>query len=84
MEATDVEFWRGCNLPVIIVLVHLETREAYWQSVDTGGGPSSRRTARDTIADLCVAKSGFGVWFPPLKSGESGHLNSPEHGGLLP
>ena len=40
--------------------------------------------ARDAIAELCVAKSGFGVWFPPLKTGETGHLNLlevvlPEH-----
>jgi hypothetical protein len=31
--------------------------------------------ARDAIAELCVAKSGFGVWFPPLKGGEAGHMD---------
>ena len=47
--------------------------------MDTGEDPSGRRlriektndvfdaSARDAIADLCVAKSGFGVWFPSLR-----------------
>jgi hypothetical protein len=87
MDETDVAYWKGCNLPVIVVLVHLERHQAYWKSVDTGEGPSGRRlridktndlfdaSTRDAIADLCVAKSGFGVWFPSLKTGETGHLN---------
>jgi hypothetical protein len=87
MDEKDVEYWRGCNVPVIVVLLHLGRREAFWKGVDMGQGPGSRRlridrgkdrfdeSARDSIADLCVAKSGFGVWFPPLKGGESGHLN---------
>src|ERR1700738_3633617 len=36
------------------------------------------RTARDAIAGLCVAKGGWGVWFPALKGGEPGHLNMVE------
>ena len=87
MDDTDVAYWKGCNLPVIVVLVHLEREQAYWKSVDAGEGPSGWRLridkskdifdarSRDAIADLCVAKSGFGVWFPPLKTGETGHLN---------
>lgn len=87
MGETDVTYWRGCNLPVIVVLVHLERNQAYWKSADTGEGPSGRRLlidkandifdtrARDAIAGLCVTKGGFGVWFPPLKTGEPGHLN---------
>lgn len=87
MDEADVDYWRGCNLPVIVVLVHLERRLAYWKSASSGQGPSARRLridkikdvfdvrARDAIADLSVAKSGFGVWFPPLKTGERGHLN---------
>lgn len=87
MTEEDVVYWRGCNLPVIVILVHLERGEAYWKSVDAAEGPANRRlcidknadnfdaAARDAIADLCIAKSGFGVWFPTLKTGESGHLN---------
>jgi hypothetical protein len=87
MDPQDVAYWSGCNLPVIVVLLHLGRREAFWKSVDAGEGAGSRRlridrakdkfdeTARDAIADLCVAKSGFGVWFPTLKGGEPGHMN---------
>lgn len=87
MEEADAAYWRGCNLPVIVVLVHLERNEAWWKSADTGGGARGRRlridkrkdrfdvSARDAIAGLCVSKGGFGVWFPPLKTGETGHLN---------
>ena len=87
MNEEDAAYWRGCNLPVIVVLVHLERGEAYWRSADTGTGPGGRRlsfdknhhvfdaNARDAIADICVAKGGFGVWFPALKTGENGHLN---------
>ena len=87
MDQRDVAYWEGSNLPVIVVLVHLERRVAYWRSVDKGTGPERRRlritkhtdvfddTARDAIAALCVAKGGWGVSFPPLKSGEDAHLN---------
>jgi hypothetical protein len=92
MGPEEVEYWSGCNVPVILVLVHLGRDEALWKSVDLGTGPGLRRlridrrtdrfdqTARDAIADLCVSKGGFGVWFPPLKSAESGHLNFVEVG----
>lgn len=87
MDENDVSYWQGCNLPVIVVLVHLQDQTAYWKSCDSGQGPGSRRLsidkvqdvfdsrAREAIAHLCVAKGGFGVYFPPLKTSEKGHLN---------
>ena len=87
MDETDLCYWRGSNLPVIVVLVHLERGTAYWKSVEEGIGSGGRRlridkrtdvfddTACDAIAALCVAKGGWGVSFPPFRSGESGHLN---------
>ena len=87
MDESDVAYWEGSNLPVIVVLVHLQRRVAYWKSTSEGTGPGRRRlrftkrtdvfddTARDAIAALCVAKGGWGVSFPPLKSGEDAHLN---------
>src|SRR5260370_3530539 len=87
MDAKDVEYWRGSNLPVIVVLVRLGRREAYWKSVQAGEGTGTRRlridkasdrfdeNAREAIAALCVSKGGWGVWFPTLKGGEAGHLN---------
>lgn len=87
MDAADVTYWRDCNLPVIIILVHLERKVAYWKSVETGEGLGHRRlridktqdvfdtNARDRIANLCVTKGGFGVYFPPLQKEDSGYLN---------
>jgi len=87
MRESDVRYWMGCNLPVIVVLVHLERRTAYWKSVEEGVGSGNRRiridrrkdvfdaSAREKIADICVAKASLGVWFPPLKTPEKGHLN---------
>lgn len=87
MNAEDVAYWRESNLPVIVVLVHLGRREAFWKSVDAGQGSGQRRlhitrasdrfdtTAREALAALCVAKSGFGVWFPTMKGGEPAHMN---------
>lgn len=96
MDSRDLDYWRGSNIPVVVILVHLSRNEAYWKSVDAGQGTGARRLmidkakdrfdagARDAIADLCVSKGGWGVWFPPLKGGEAGHLNLlevtlPEH-----
>ena len=87
MDETDLAYWQGSNLPVIVVLVHLGRRSAYWKSIDQGTGSGRRRlridksadvfddTAADDIAALCVAKGGWGVSFPPLRSGENAHLN---------
>ena len=33
-EAVRFAYWQGCNFPVIVVLVHLERREAYRMSVE--------------------------------------------------
>ena len=87
MRPDDVTYWRGTNVPVIIVLVHLERRTAYWKSVDAGTGRGAQRlridkvrdvfdeTAADAIASLCVDREGFGIYFPPLNQGETAHLN---------
>lgn len=87
MDTRDVEYWHSGNLPVIVVLVHLGRREAYWKSADAGTGDGKRRlridkakdrfddSAREAIAALCVSKGGWGVWFPPLMGGEPGHMN---------
>lgn len=87
MDETDLAYWRGSNLPVILVLVHLERRIAYWKSVEEGAGSGGRRlridknadvfddTACEAIAALCVSRGGWGVSFPPLRTGENGHLN---------
>lgn len=87
MDKSDVEYWDGCNLPVIVVLVHLESNIAYWKNANAGSGEDGRRLtidkeidvfdrrAAEGIAAVCVEKSGFGVWFPPLRGDEDGYLN---------
>ena len=87
MDESDLAYWRGSNLPVILVLVHLERRIAFWKSVEEGTGSGARRlkidkstdvfddTACEALAALCVSKGGWGVSFPPLRTGENGHLN---------
>ena len=87
MDEDDVSYWRDSNLPVIVVLVHLARRVANWKSVNEGTGAGLRRlridtlidvfdeTAREGLAALCVEKGGWGVAFPPLRTGENGHLN---------
>ena len=87
LDGRDLEYWKSSNLPVILILVHLGRREAYWKSIDAGEGSGARRlridkskdrfdhSARDAIAALCVSKGGWGVSFPTFKGGESGHLN---------
>ena len=87
MAEDDVAYWRDANVPVIVVLVHLENRTVYWKSVDAGQGDGHRRldidkredafdkSARDSIANLCVDRGQFGVYFPALNHGEQAHLN---------
>ena len=43
MDESDVAYWEGSNLPVIVVLVHLQRRVAYWKSTSEGTGPGRRR-----------------------------------------
>lgn len=85
MRSDDVAYWRGTNVPVIVVLVRLSDRTAYWKSVDAAGEGRRLRidkirdvfdeTAGDALAALCVHRDGFGVYFPPLNHGETAHLN---------
>jgi Domain of unknown function (DUF4365) len=74
MDAKDVEYWRGSNLPVIIVLVRLGRREAYWKSVEAGEGTGTRRlrrTCEATDAALARVRSTFG---PALENKCSGFI----------
>ena len=87
MREDDLAYWRGANVPVIIVLVHLQKKAAYWMSIDAGQGDGHRQLqfdkrrdafdkgARDSIANLCVDRGQFGIYFPALNHGEQAHLN---------
>lgn len=79
----DAEYWRGSNLPVILVFVRVDTEEMFWRPAPEDGrrilvDKTAHRfdiAARDDIAALTVDKAGWGVSLPSMRTGESGHLN---------
>ncbi|WP_164938304.1 DUF4365 domain-containing protein [Bradyrhizobium guangzhouense] len=87
IEPDDLNYWRGSNLPVIIVLVRLSTGEMYWKQVDAGPASEPRRlyfdknedrfdkSAADRIASLCIERDKLGTYVPPMLSGEGVHIN---------
>jgi hypothetical protein len=87
LDPEDLVYWRGSNLPVIIVLVRLSTSEMYWKQVDAGPASEPRRlrfdknpdrfdkSAADRIAALCIERDKLGTYVPPMLSGEGIHIN---------
>jgi Domain of unknown function (DUF4365) len=86
LRPDDLEYWRGANIPVILVLVRLSDNSMYWKAVDAGNDNDPRRlhfdkakdqfdrSAADTIAALCVSRDRLGSYVPPMQSGEGVHL----------
>ena len=87
LRLKDLEYWRGSNLPVIIVLYRKSDDSFYWQAVPDGIGIADRklqfdkkrdvldRNAVDRLAALTVPKTGFGYYVPPLGDGEEALVN---------
>lgn len=87
LRSKDLEYWRGSNLPVIIVLYRRSDESLYWQPVPSGFHDGERRlrfvkerdvldrNAVDRLADLTVPKNGFGHYVPPLGEGEDALVN---------
>jgi hypothetical protein len=87
LRSKDLEYWRGSNLPVIIVLYRRSDGSLYWQPVPSGFHDGERRLrfvkerdvldrdAVDRLADLTVPKNGFGHYVPPLGEGEDALVN---------
>jgi hypothetical protein len=87
MRSEDLEYWRGSNLPVIVVLYRQSDESLYWQAVPRGALNEERRLvfdkakdalnrdAVDRLAALTVPKSGFGYYVPPLGEGEEALVN---------
>lgn len=83
----DLDYWRGSNLPVIIVLYRRSDESFYWKEVLTGVAEGDRRLqfdkqrdvldrhAVDRLAALTVPKTGFGYYVPPLGDGEEALVN---------
>jgi hypothetical protein len=87
LRRKDLEYWRGSNLPVIIVLYRKSDESFYWQEVPRGVSEEDRRlhfdkeqdildrNSVDRLAALTVPKSGFGYYVPPLGDGEEALVN---------
>ncbi|MEP9380580.1 DUF4365 domain-containing protein [Aquabacter sp. CN5-332] len=83
----DLEYWRGSNLPVIIVLWRQSDDSFYWKEVPRGFDEGERqlrfskkddvldRSAVNRLAAVTVPKSGFGHYIPPLGDGEDALVN---------
>lgn len=87
LRSKDLDYWRGSNLPVIIVLYRQSDESFYWQEVPRGFTEGERRlqfnkerdildrNAVDRLAALTVPKAGFGYYVPPLGGGEEALVN---------
>lgn len=87
VRAADLEYWRGSNLPVILVLYRQSDDTFYWKSLENLVGEAERTLrfdkkydlldskARDRLAALTVAKQGHGYYVPPLGGGEEAIVN---------
>lgn len=87
LRSEDLEYWRGSNLPVILVVYRVSDESLYWQEVPKGALSEERRVvfdktrdrldkgAVDRLAALTVPKSGFGYYVPPLGEGEEALVN---------
>lgn len=87
VRASDFDYWRGSNLPVILVLYRLSDDTFYWKSLENLIGESERTLqfdkgrdvldgrSKDRLAALTVAKQGHGYYVPPLGGGEDAIIN---------
>jgi hypothetical protein len=83
----DLEYWRGSNLPVIIVLWRQSDDSFYWKEVPRGFDEGERqlrfnkkddvldRSAVNRLAAVTVPKAGFGHYIPSLGDGEDALVN---------
>lgn len=87
VRASDFDYWRGSNLPVILVLYRLSDDTFFWKSLENLVGEAERTLqfdktldvldgrAKDRLAALTVAKQGHGYYVPPLGGGEDAIIN---------
>lgn len=87
LKSSDLDYWRGSNLPVIIVLHRQSDNSFYWHEVSCSLSDGERRlqfnklhdvldqNAVERLAALTVAKAGFGYYVPPIGGGETALVN---------
>jgi hypothetical protein len=87
LKSEDLAYWRGSNLPIIIVL-HRQTDDTFfWKEIPRGEEFQDRRlnfikaddlldkSCADRLGALTVPKAGFGYFVPPLGGGEEALVN---------
>jgi hypothetical protein len=87
LRPDDLAYWRGSNLPIIIVLYRKSDETYFWKEVGTDIKEEERRlqfdktcdvldaNAVDRLAALTVPKAGFGYYVPPIGGGEEALVN---------
>ena len=87
LRLEDLAYWRGSNLPVIVVFYRQSDHSFYWKEVSRDGDQGDRRLHVDKTADvfdsstvnklaaLTVPKTGLGYFVPPLGGGEEALVN---------
>ena len=87
IRRSDLEYWRGSNLPVILVLYRQKDDSFFWKALPNDLTDGERRLqfdkqldrldrdAVDRLAALTVPKAGFGYYVPPLGGGEEALVN---------
>lgn len=87
IRSSDLEYWRGSNLPVILVLYRQKDDSFFWKALPNDLTDGERRLqfdkqldrldrdAVDRLAALTVPKAGFGYYVPPLGGGEEALVN---------
>jgi Domain of unknown function (DUF4365) len=87
LKPDDLSYWRGSNIPVIIVVWRQSDGSAYWKEVTDCVKGEERRLKFDKNTDVfdaqCVDRVGAptidrstpGVYLPPLNKGEDAIIN---------
>ncbi|WP_245446655.1 DUF4365 domain-containing protein [Neorhizobium sp. T25_27] len=87
LKKEDLAYWRGSNLPIIIVLHRQSDGAFFWKEIPRGEEFQDRRLnfnksddvldadAVDRLGALTVPKAGFGYFVPPLGGGEEALVN---------
>lgn len=87
LRPQDLAYWRGSNLPVIVVFFRQSDHSFYWKEVSRDGDQGDRRLRIDKATDvldnstvnklsaLTVPKAGLGYFVPPLGGGEEALVN---------
>jgi len=76
LRSDDLAYWRGSNLPIILVLYRKSDETYFWKEISGGAKGDDRKlrfdkqrdvldaSAVDALAALTVPKTGFGYYVP--------------------